>query len=61
MHPTMVELKKQLQQVGWSKATELVKVARRDEEEFDCATWLHKAIPRPRAIIPAICQILHRS
>jgi hypothetical protein len=35
--------KQQLREVGWSKAIELVKVARRDGEEFDCATWLHKA------------------
>jgi hypothetical protein len=35
--------KHDLQLVGWSKATELVKVARRDGEDFDCATWLHKA------------------
>jgi hypothetical protein len=35
--------KRQLREVGWSKATELVKVARRDGSEFDCATWLHKA------------------
>jgi hypothetical protein len=35
--------KRQLREVGWSKATELVKVARRDGNEFDCATWLHKA------------------
>jgi hypothetical protein len=34
--------------VGWSKATELVKVARRDREQFDCATWLHKAIGLPK-------------
>jgi hypothetical protein len=46
MHPTVVELRRQLQQVGWSTATELVKVARRDGEEFDCATWLHKAKER---------------
>src|SRR5690348_1627249 len=26
-----------------SKATELVKIARRDGEKFDCATWSHKA------------------
>jgi hypothetical protein len=26
-----------------SKAVELVKVARKDPEAFDCATWLHKA------------------
>ena len=35
--------KQQLREVGWSKAVELVKVARRDGEDFDCATWLHKA------------------
>jgi hypothetical protein len=29
--------------VGWSKAAELTKVARKDGDEFDCATWLHKA------------------
>jgi hypothetical protein len=40
--------KHELQQVGWSKATELVKVARRDGEEFDCATWLHKAKEMPQ-------------
>src|SRR5579859_3891037 len=40
--------KHELQQVGWSKATELVKVARKDGEEFDCATWLHKAKELPK-------------
>jgi hypothetical protein len=40
--------KQELQQVGWSKATELVKVARRDGEQFDCATWLHKAKEMPK-------------
>jgi len=34
--------------VGWSKAAELAKVARRDGEQFDCATWLHKAIELPK-------------
>jgi len=34
--------------VGWSKATELVKVARRDGDQFDCATWLHKAKEMPK-------------
>src|SRR5512141_2417995 len=33
----------ELKQVGWSKAAELAKVARRDREHFDCANWLHKA------------------
>ena len=40
--------KHELQKVGWSKATELVKVARKDGEEFDCATWLHKAKELPK-------------
>ena len=40
--------KADLTQVGWSKATELVKVARRDREQFDCATWLHKATELPK-------------
>jgi hypothetical protein len=40
--------KAQLRAVGWSKATELVKVARRDGEQFDCATWLHKAKELPK-------------
>jgi len=40
--------KHELQKVGWSKATELVKVARRDGEQFDCATWLHKAKELPK-------------
>jgi len=37
-----------LQQVGWAKATELAKVARRDGQRFDSATWLHKARELPR-------------
>lgn len=40
--------KHELQQVGWSKATELVKVARKDGDQFDCATWLHKAKELPK-------------
>jgi len=35
--------KSHLKQVGWTKATELAKVARRDRQDFDCATWLHRA------------------
>ncbi len=33
--------KQQLREVGWSKAIELVKVARREGKDFDSATWLH--------------------
>jgi hypothetical protein len=37
-----------LQQVGWSKATELVKIARKEGDKFDCATWLHRAKEMPK-------------
>ncbi len=40
--------KPDLKQVGWTKAAELVKVARRDGQRFDCATWLHKARELPK-------------
>jgi len=34
--------------VGWTKARELVKVARREGTEFDCAPWVHKAKELPK-------------
>jgi len=37
-----------LRQVGWTKATDLAKVARRDGQKFDCATWMHKAQELPK-------------
>jgi hypothetical protein len=40
--------KPDLKMVGWSKAIELAKVARRDRQSFDCATWLHKAKALPK-------------
>jgi hypothetical protein len=40
--------KPELREVGWSKAIELVRVAKRDGEGFDCATWLHKAKELPK-------------
>jgi hypothetical protein len=40
--------KQQLREVGWAKATELVRVVRRDGAEFDCATWVHKAKELPK-------------
>jgi hypothetical protein len=42
------QTRKQLKQVGWTKAAELVKVARSDGQNFDCATWLHKAEEMPK-------------
>ena len=33
--------------MGWSKAAELAKVARRDPEHFESANWLHKAKTTP--------------
>jgi hypothetical protein len=43
------QIHKSLKQVGWTKATDLAKVARRDGQGFDCATWMHKAQKLPRA------------
>ncbi|MGA8223998.1 MAG: hypothetical protein WB780_20280 [Candidatus Acidiferrales bacterium] len=40
--------KRQLREVGWTKARELVKVARREGSEFDCAPWVHKAKELPK-------------
>ena len=49
IHENLTRIPKhELQKVGWSKATELVKVVRRDGKEFDCATWLHKAKELPK-------------
>jgi len=35
--------KRELELIGWTKARELAKVARRDRQGFDCAPWVHKA------------------
>ena len=49
IHENLTRIPKQrLRQVGWSKATEMVKVARREGQRFDCATWLHKADQLPK-------------
>jgi len=37
------QARKQLKDVGWARGIELAKLARRDRQRFDCATWLHKA------------------
>jgi hypothetical protein len=41
------QLRNELKQLGWSKAAELAKVARRDQERFESANWLHKAKTTP--------------
>jgi len=49
IHETLTRIPKpDLRQVGWSKAVELTRVARRDGESFDCATWLHRAKSLPK-------------
>jgi len=42
------QARKELKEVGWAKGIELVKLARRDRQQFDCATWLHKARQMPK-------------
>ena len=40
--------KPELREMGWTKARELVKVARKEGAEFTCAPWVHKAKELPR-------------
>jgi len=40
--------KQQLRAIGWTKARELVKVARREGERFESAPWVHRAQALPR-------------
>jgi hypothetical protein len=42
------QVRKELKEVGWTKGVELAKLARRDRQNFDCATWLHKAREMPK-------------
>src|ERR1700725_5415 len=42
------QARKDLKEVGWTKGLELAKVARRNREDFDCATRLHKARAMPK-------------
>jgi hypothetical protein len=42
------QARKELKDVGWAKGLELAKLARRGREDFDCATWLHKAREMPK-------------
>jgi len=40
--------KAELRSMGWTKARELAKVVRREQQGFDCAPWVHKARELPR-------------
>ena len=42
------QVRRDLKEVGWTKGLELAKLARRDRQEFDCATWMHKARSMPK-------------
>jgi hypothetical protein len=42
------QARRELKEVGWTKGVELAKLARRDGQGFDCATWLHKAREMPK-------------
>jgi hypothetical protein len=49
IHENLTRIPKpRLRDVGWSKAAEMAKVARRDGKAFDCATWLHRAKELPK-------------
>jgi hypothetical protein len=42
------QARKELKEVGWTKGLELAKVAGTEGQQFDCATWLHKARSLPK-------------
>jgi hypothetical protein len=42
------QARKELKEVGRTKGLELAKLVRRDRQDFDCATWLHKARELPK-------------
>ena len=42
------QMHRDLKLMGWTKARELVKVARAEGKKFDCAPWVHKASAMPR-------------
>jgi len=49
IHENLTKIPKQrLREIGWRKAAEMVRVARRDGERFDCAPWVHKAKELPK-------------
>jgi hypothetical protein len=42
------QMHRDLKLMGWTKARELVKVARAEGQKFDCAPWVHKASAMPK-------------
>ncbi len=40
--------KAELRSMGWTKARDLAKVVRREQQGYDCAPWVHKARELPR-------------
>jgi hypothetical protein len=42
------QVRKSLKDVGWTKGLELAKLARKQGERFESATWLHKARAMPK-------------
>jgi hypothetical protein len=49
IHENLIRVpKRDLREVGWTKARELVKVAHVEGKDFDCAPWVHKAKELPR-------------
>ena len=43
------QVRRELKQVGWTKGLELAKLARKQGEHFESATWLHRARQMPKA------------
>jgi hypothetical protein len=42
------QVKKDLKEVGWAKGIELAKLARKQGQRFESATWLHRARQMPK-------------
>jgi len=42
------QVRRELKELGWTKARELAKLARARGQDFDCAPWVHKARSMPR-------------
>jgi hypothetical protein len=42
------QARRELKEIGWTKARELAKLARAAGQRFDCAPWVHKARSMPR-------------